>query len=121
MPEQKNPTQLKSAVVFGLLYAAVLMALALAQHFWNGHGLYGVAFISGLTEVDAITLSTARMSAAGAIVSTVGWRIIVVAALANLVSKAAIAGLLGGRRLFLRILLLFAIPALGGALLLFFL
>ena len=35
MPEQKNPTQLKSAVVFGLLYAAVLLALAVAKYFWQ--------------------------------------------------------------------------------------
>ena len=43
---------------------------------------------------------------------------IVVAAMANLVSKAAIAGLLGGWRLLARIALLFAIPMLGGAALL---
>jgi len=47
-----------------------------------------------------------------------GWRLIVVAAMANLVSKAGIAGLLGGRRLLARIALLFAVPMLGGAVLL---
>ena len=43
-----------------------------------------------------------------------GWRMIVVAAMANLVSKAGIAGLLGGRRLLAQIGLLFAIPMIGG-------
>jgi uncharacterized membrane protein (DUF4010 family) len=114
MPEQKNPTQLKSAVVFGLMYAGVLLALAVAKLYWNGRGLYAVAFFSGLTEMDAITLSTARMSITDPTVATDGWRMIVVAALANLVSKAAIAGLLGGARLLIRISLLFAIPMLGG-------
>jgi uncharacterized membrane protein (DUF4010 family) len=116
MPKQENPTQLKSAVVFGLLYAAVLLALALAQYFWHGRGLYAVAFFSGLTEVDAITLSTARLAGSDGQVFTVGWRIIVVAAMANLLSKTAIAGLLGGWRLMARIALLFAIPAIGGVL-----
>jgi uncharacterized membrane protein (DUF4010 family) len=115
MPEPTNPTQLKSAIVFGVMYAVVLLALAVAKHYWNGRGLYAVAFLSGLTEVDAITLSTARMSITDPLIAADGWRLIVVAAMANLVSKAGIAGILGGWRLFVRISLLFAIPMLGGA------
>jgi uncharacterized membrane protein (DUF4010 family) len=118
MPEQKNPTQLKSAIVFGVIYAAVLLALAVAKHYWQGQGLYAVAFLSGLTEMDAITLSTARMSVSDQLVASDGWRMIVVAAMANLVSKTGIAGLLGGWRLLARVALLFAIPMLGGAALL---
>jgi uncharacterized membrane protein (DUF4010 family) len=114
MPEQKNPTQLVSAVVFGVLYAVVLMALAVAKQYGNGRGMYAVAFLSGLTEMDAVTLSTARMFSDSALAADVGWRMIVVAALANLVSKAAIAGLLGGWRFLVRIVLLFAVPMLGG-------
>jgi uncharacterized membrane protein (DUF4010 family) len=68
--------------------------------------------------MDAITLSTARMSMTDPMIASDGWRLIVVAAMANLVSKAGIAGLLGGRRLLARIALLFAIPMLGGAVLL---
>jgi uncharacterized membrane protein (DUF4010 family) len=114
MPEQKNPTQLVSAVVFGVLYAVVLMALAVAKQYGNGRGMYAVAFLSGLTEMDAISLSTARMFSDSALAADVGWRMIVAAALANLVSKAAIAGLLGGWRFLVRIALLFAVPMLGG-------
>jgi uncharacterized membrane protein (DUF4010 family) len=93
----------------------VLLALALAKLYWDGRGLYAVAFLSGLTEMDAITLSTARMSQTDPLVASDGWRMIVIAAMANLVSKASLAGLLGGGRLFLRIVALFAIPMLGGA------
>ena len=64
MPEQQNPTHLKSALVFGLMYAVVLLALAAAQHYAGGGGLYAVAGLSGLTEMDAITLSTARCRSA---------------------------------------------------------
>ena len=118
MPEQKNPTQLKSAVVFGVMYAAVLLALAAAKTYWDGHGLYLVAFLSGLTEMDAITVSRARMSETGQLAVDVGWRLIVVGAMANLVTKTGIAGLLGGWRLLGEIAMLFAIPMLGGAALL---
>jgi uncharacterized membrane protein (DUF4010 family) len=116
MPKQENPTQLKSAIVFGAMYAMVLLALAIAQFLWHGRGLYAVAFCSGLTEVDAITLSTARMATSDAMVAADGWRMIVVAAIANLVSKAIIAGILGGWRLLVWISVLFAIPAIGGVL-----
>ena len=118
MPEQKNPTQLKSALVFGALYALVLLALAVAQYYWKSQGLYAVAFISGLTEMDAVTLSTARLSLTDPLVAADGWRMIVIAAMANLVSKAGIAGLLGGWELLIRIALLFAVPMLGGAVML---
>ena len=40
-----------------------------------------------------------------------GWKMIVVGALSNLLAKAAIAGILGGWQLLVRIVLLFSIPA----------
>ena len=118
MPEQRNPTQLKSALVFGILYAVVLFAMAAARYYWHGSGLYAVSFISGLTEMDAVTLSTARLATTSSAIAAEGWRLIVLAAMANLVSKATIAGILGGRRLAVRVALLFSIPMLGGAALL---
>ena len=39
MPDQKNPTQLKSAVIFGAMYVVVLFALAVAKHYLGNHGL----------------------------------------------------------------------------------
>jgi uncharacterized membrane protein (DUF4010 family) len=115
MPEQKNPTQMKSALVFGAMYVGVLFALAAAKQFIGGGGLYLVAGLSGLTEMDAITLSTARMSITDPTIMLDGWRMIVIAAMANMVSKSMIAGLLGGWGLLRQILVLFAIPLAGGA------
>jgi len=90
------------------------LALAAAKHFQSGEGLYIVAGLSGLTDMDAITLSTARMSANDPAIAVGGWRLIVVAALANLFFKAGVAGMLGGRRLLLQIAALFSIPLIGG-------
>jgi uncharacterized membrane protein (DUF4010 family) len=119
MPEQANPTQLKSAVFFGGMYALVLLALAATEKYVGGEGLYVVAGLSGLTDMDAITLSTARLARDGdPLLLAEGWRVIVAAGLANLVFKAGIVGVMGNRRLFLQILWLFAIPILGGTLLL---
>jgi uncharacterized membrane protein (DUF4010 family) len=120
IPEQKNPTQLTSAVVFGATYAIVLFALAAAKQYVGDQGLLLVAGVSGLTEMDAITLSTARMYADPQIAQD-GWRMIVVATLANFVTKAVLAGLLGGRRLLLYVVLLFALPLVGGLAMVLFL
>lgn len=121
-PTHENPTQIKSAVVFGAMYALVLFALAAAQRSFGDLGeqaMYVVAAISGLTDLDAITLSTARMSATtDPQMAADGWRLILVATIANFASKAALAGLLGGRRLLARVAILFSFPALGGIVLL---
>lgn len=120
MPEQGNPTQLRSALVFAGMYALVLFALAAAKKYVGVEGLYAVAGLSGLTDMDAITLSTARMSLDDAAILASGWRLLVVASLANLAFKAGIAGVLGGWQLFWRIAALFSIPALGAVALLVF-
>ena len=114
-PEHRNPTQLTSAVVFGLMYAIVLLAMAAAQIYWRGRGLFAVAAISGLTEMDAITLSTARLSQADPLVFLQAWRLITAAVMANMFSKTLLAGLLGGWRLLVEMALLFAVPMAGGA------
>ncbi|OHB73323.1 MAG: hypothetical protein A2V70_10015 [Planctomycetes bacterium RBG_13_63_9] len=114
MPNQENPTQLKSALVFGAMYALVLFALAAARRYVGDQGLFMVAGLSGLTDMDAITLSTARMSTQHAAVAAEGWRLIVVAALANLLFKAAVAGVVGGRRLLRQVAVLFCLPFAGG-------
>ena len=65
MAKPKNPTELKSALMFALMYAAVTFALAVVQRneLLSG-GLYAVAALSGLTDMDAITLSTGAWCAA---------------------------------------------------------
>ncbi|HEX7184607.1 MAG TPA: DUF4010 domain-containing protein, partial [Thermoanaerobaculia bacterium] len=114
-PKPENPAELKSALVFGVLYAAVLLAVAFARDRFGTAGLYAVAGISGLTDVDAITLSTSRLVDGGGVDPRTGWRAILLAALSNLVFKAGIVAALGSRGLFGRIALLFGLAILGGA------
>ncbi|MHB0959731.1 MAG: MgtC/SapB family protein [Pirellulaceae bacterium] len=121
-PEQKNPTEIHSALIFAALYAGVLMALAAAKTYLGGQGLYAIAVLSGLTDMDAITMSTARMvragSQAGGIPASEGWRLIVVASMANLVFKWAMAAAAGGVVLRRRLAWLFAASFVVGILLL---
>jgi uncharacterized membrane protein (DUF4010 family) len=117
-PEPGNPAELKSALVFGALYAGVLLAVAFARDRFGTAGLYTVAAISGLTDVDAITLSTSRLVAGGGLDPSTGWRAILLAGLSNLVFKAGIVAALGARALFGRIVLLFGLALAGGGVIL---
>jgi len=60
-PEISNPTELRTAASFGLLYAIVLVFAAWLSDIAGNSGLYAVAVISGLTDVDAITLTSLRL------------------------------------------------------------
>lgn len=112
LPEAGNPAELRPALFFAGLYALVTLAIAAGQQWFGNSGLYAVAVISGLTDMDAVTLSTTRLLSQERLAADIAWRVIVVAALANLVFKGGSAYVLGGAALGRRVLLLFGI-ALG--------
>lgn len=118
MPEQKNPAELKTAFVFGAIYALVLLAVAAAKEHFGSAGLYTVSAISGLTDMDAITLSSARLVESGRTDPSTGWRAILVAALSNFVFKFGTVALLGNRSLTLRVGVAFSLVFVCGALIL---
>ncbi|MEX0717467.1 MAG: MgtC/SapB family protein [Planctomycetaceae bacterium] len=118
MPEQTNPTELRSAVVFASVYAVVIVAVAAGQAFLGEGQLYGIAVLSGMTDMDAITLSTARLVRSERLDPDVGWRLIVVATMSNLAFKAGIVAVLGPRRLLRLIAALFGTTILAGGVLL---
>lgn len=105
-------------MLFGALYAGVLAAIAGARLWLDDAGLYFVAGVSGLTDMNAITLSTARLVDDGRLETDPGWRAIVIAAIANLIFKSGLVLALGSRRLFALISTLLGATALVGAALL---
>jgi uncharacterized membrane protein (DUF4010 family) len=96
---EQPPSEIKGAIVFGLLYALVLLAVAFAKQHFGAAGLYTVAAISGLTDMDAITLSTASLVEAAHLESSTGWRIVLTAGVSNLAFKGFLAATLGNRKL----------------------
>lgn len=120
IPEQENPTELKSALIFGLAYAGILMAVAVSKQYFGERGLYFIAILSGLTDMDAITLSVTEMVKSQKVSENAGWRLILVAALSNLVFKAGMVVILSERHLIRRVLVGFGVAAIGGAFLLAF-
>ncbi len=94
-----NPTELRTALGFGLMYAAVLLTAAWLSD-WLGTGaLYLVALVSGLTDVDAITLSSLRLFNLDTLPVAAVVNVIVLATLANLAFKSVLAFVVGGHRM----------------------
>lgn len=110
----QDPSQTGVALLFGIVYSAVLLATAAARDQLGERGLYLVAAISGVTDVDAITLSTARLVQTGSLDGALGWRVVVTAALSNLVAKGCIAAALGGPPLARQLAVPFGAAILGG-------
>jgi len=59
---KKNPLSLRIALAFGLFYALVVLFSHMALAHFGQQGLLTVAGFSGLSDVDAITLSLAELN-----------------------------------------------------------
>ncbi len=102
--EMKNPTEIRAALSFGLLYAVVLFAAAWLSDWVGSQGVYAVALVSGLTDVDAITLSSLRLFNLGNLGDDQAVTAILLAILANIAFKSGLAGVIGGSALARRVL-----------------
>jgi uncharacterized membrane protein (DUF4010 family) len=94
-----NPLKLSTAIKFGLLFAFVLVVVELSQTFLGSSGVYLTSFVTGLTDVDAITLSVTRLAQRTEISSDVAGTAVIIAALMNTVSKGAISYFSGTQEL----------------------
>ncbi|WP_420717583.1 MgtC/SapB family protein [Emcibacter sp.] len=97
-----NPLELWPAIGFGLLLA-VVMVLGRATRDWVGEaGVLALAAAFGVADVDAITLSLARMSQFD-LTPQIAVTGIVIAAVSNNLVKGAMAAVIGGRNIGLRV------------------
>lgn len=96
-PDIRNPCELWSAVGFGLFLAAILFISKGAQQWVGTPGVYASGAVSGLADVNAITLSLSDLANA-TLSPRVAARGITLAAMANTLVKAAITAGRGGLR-----------------------
>jgi uncharacterized membrane protein (DUF4010 family) len=89
-PSNKNPLELRSAILLGLVFLVVLVATNVALLHLGSRGIYGMAVISGLAPVDpfimGLTQTAGKMTPIGLAVAG-----IIVAAVSNNFAKAIIA------------------------------
>jgi uncharacterized membrane protein (DUF4010 family) len=87
-----------------LLYAVILLVARAAQLYFGETGVYISSLVSGLADVDAITISLAQLSLEGTVSEVVAAQSIVIATIANTIAKGTIV-IIGGAYLLKRALL----------------
>lgn len=90
-----NPLELPSVLKFGLLLSTIMVIARLAESRFGGAGLSTLSALSGLLDVDPITLSMAQ-SMRGGMAIHFATGVILIAAFANGVAKSALAFAFGG-------------------------
>lgn len=118
-PEPGNPAQFRGAFLFGLLYAGILLGVAMARSRFGDAGLYLVAVLGGLAKKDAITLSLAHSVKEGLPVD-LGWKLIMTGTLANNAFKIVLVSIMGSKELIRWFAAVTSVSVLGGLLLLWF-
>ena len=113
-PPLKNPFELAPALRFAALLVLILFLVEGARRWFGDIGVYLVALLSGLADVDPITLSLAR-SAKTELPPQIAVHGIFLAALSNSLVKGLLIALIGGRQLALRTLPVMAAGLLAGA------
>ena len=112
----KNPLSLKVAIQFGLLYAVVVFAVKMAGVWFGGGGLVIASFLSGLTDLDAISLSLSSLLRDAQIAPALAAQGVVLAAVANSIMKAGLAASLGDAALRQKVVVILGSTALIGLL-----
>jgi uncharacterized membrane protein (DUF4010 family) len=90
-----NPLRLRVALQFGLLYALIVLLVKVTIARIGNHGVLVLSGLSGLIDLDAITLSLSQMHGLGTLDVVTVSRGILLAILANTLVKAGLSAFLG--------------------------
>ncbi len=85
-----NPLELSTVIQFGALYGLIFALAQLAFNSFGPVGLYALALLSGLFEVDAVTLALSQLNASNSIPTAVAVLGIAMATVSNLLVKAGL-------------------------------
>jgi uncharacterized membrane protein (DUF4010 family) len=92
-----NPFDLTSALEFALLFAVILLGSKAATTYLGTAGTYAAGLVAGSTDVDAITLSMAKLGVEGGSLShRVAATTIFLGTASNTIVKGAMAAVAGG-------------------------
>ncbi len=93
-----NPFELGPAIKFGVLFSIILLLSKAAQVYLGNTGIYIASMVSGIADVDAISLSVTKLTQqVGGINFTIAAKAIIIASVANTLSKGGIV-LVGGSK-----------------------
>lgn len=116
----QDPFELKTVLKFGLILTAITAATKLLTRIGSGQGVYALAALSGVADVDAMTLSMSRQATDPSSMTLAANAILIVVAV-NTVAKAALGWATGGPEFGKRMMIASAIAIATGAAAFFFL
>ncbi len=90
----RNPLQLESAILFALLFVIMAVLTKFVMHHAGPSGLYGLSFLTGLTDIDPFVMSLSQ-SAGSSTALALASRGIVIASASNNIMKGIYAFLSG--------------------------
>ena len=102
-PKLGNPLSLGTAIKFAALYAVIAFLVKMVREQGWTQGMLPLSFVSGLTDMDAISLSIARNQGSEAAMPELATRAVVLAAVSNTLMKAGMAIGLGSPGLKVRV------------------
>lgn len=111
----ENPFQIKTALKFAILLGVILVLSEAMKEWLGDEGIYILSLISGLMDVDAITLSLSRM-AVDELSDTVAVTGIILATATNTVIKGFLFASVTSFKMSAKLILIAAISGAGGLL-----
>jgi uncharacterized membrane protein (DUF4010 family) len=114
-----NPFDIAAVLKFGALLASIMLFARLAGRLFGESGLSVLGALSGILDVDPITLSMARLVQTGGTLPAFGASVILLAAFTNAISKAVLGTAFGGWRLGLTLIAAMSAASAAGAVFVF--
>jgi uncharacterized membrane protein (DUF4010 family) len=109
-----NPFEIATVLKFGLLLTVITVTTKLLTRVGGGEGVYALAALSGISDVDAMTLSMSRLASDPGSVTLAANAVLIVVAV-NTISKAVIGWITGGAEYGKRLLMAAAAAIAAGA------
>lgn len=110
-----NPMEIRPALFFAALLAVISVAASFGADEFGDAGLFAVGLVSGLADVDAITLIAGQKASAGAVGAGAAALAVMAAVASNIFVKGAMAWAVGGARAGAPVAVAFAAIAAAGA------
>ncbi|MDD5360129.1 MAG: MgtC/SapB family protein [Sulfurovaceae bacterium] len=106
--EFKNPYDFKEALFMGVVFGFVLALVELTDRYSGSYGVYAISFLSGISDVDAITLSLSSLSNNGLNLE-VAYVAVIIALVSNTIAKLGLVFFLGNKTIFKEVLIYYFI------------
>lgn len=95
-----EPIDLKTAVSFAVFYSILIIVFSYFKDDLSSGALYFVTFVAGILDIDAITMTTARLVSKGLLSPDKAVAHVFIALLANTIFKGVLCLFIGGKSLF---------------------